>query len=61
MVFKKSFTLLVATGTTSFFVVVPIIFEIHCREFATNARRRDRECTSLSEQFGHTGYSAMPL
>ena len=31
MVFKKSFTLLVATGTTLFFVVVPIISENHCR------------------------------
>ena len=30
MIFKKSFTLLVATGTTSFFVVVPIISGNHC-------------------------------
>ena len=30
MVFKKSFTLLVATGTTPFFVAVPIISENHC-------------------------------
>ena len=30
MVFKKSFTLLVATGTTRFFVVVPIISEKNC-------------------------------
>ena len=37
MVFKKSFTLLVATGTTPFFVVVSIIFENHCREKLVNS------------------------
>ena len=30
MVFKKSFTLLMVTGTTPFFVVVSIISENHC-------------------------------
>ena len=30
MVFKKSFTLLVATGTTQIFLVVPIISENQC-------------------------------
>ena len=32
MVFKKSFTLLVATGTTPFFAVVSIISDNHCRQ-----------------------------
>ena len=31
MVFKKSFTLLVATATTPFFSFVLIIFEQYCR------------------------------
>ena len=31
MVFKKSFTLLVASGTTPFFAVVSVISENHCR------------------------------
>ena len=33
MVFKKSFTLLVATGTTMFFALVSLISDQHCSSY----------------------------
>ena len=53
MVFKKYFTLLVATGTTTFFALVSIISDQHCRlgKVVGNSRQyeRQKEQTMISE------------